>query len=173
MIPISRSKQRKETFRKEYTEQLNQLNVLKAKVSDHKPLEEDEKESLQEIAAKIDRHNTQAKGKPKPDAGPASQEIVVRDTHLKKQRKQIGEIIKDLKTAGIAPEAHAKKEDKKPKKAKIQLGATTINGSVPREMTVAIIDEIRDAVIEILSDDPAVREELLVRINDIVKRLPL
>lgn len=175
LVPISRSKQLKASLRKEYHGYLNQLNVLKQKVARHQSLGEDEKKAIQEVAAKIERHNTQAKGRPKSDAGPASQEIVVRDSQIKNQRKQITEILHELKdAAGVALERPAKNEDKKPAKtkgAKGQPARPAGNDSIPAESAFAVFDEIRDAIIEILSDDPALRDELLDRINDAVKRL--
>jgi hypothetical protein len=174
LVPISRAKQKKATLRREYTGYLNKLNAFRAKVKEGEGLDEQDKKSVQEIIAQINRHNEQAKGRRKAEAGPASQEVIVRDGEIKSKRRQIGELLVALQEeAGLNAEQNKKKEKKPKKPAATGDSATAANGRIPRDVALAIVDEIRDAVMEVLNDDPDLREDLLGRINEIVKRLSL
>ena len=173
---VSRTKQQTESLREKYRKDHETVVNLAKKTKEGTPLSEADKKELAEITKRVERDSKLGRTKLKDTATSISRESLVRDEQVKKTRRNIAKILKDFDTKPVKATAG---KSSKVKKEKPQEGigtvhedmTSTINDVVQKSSVFALFDELRDAVMEILADEPSLRSDVLSRINDLVKKL--
>ena len=176
LIETSYAKQRRKSVRSEYTKFADKVAAIVAKVQAKEPLAEADQLELKEISAIVERDNGYAKQKSPTNSAAGSREMLVREDEVKKKRRQITKLLKDLPTQSggkTTPAARgaAKKAETKASSEDGRRATTASSEFIARSSVVAAIDDVRDAVLEVLKDETALQKDLLSRINVIAKRL--
>jgi hypothetical protein len=137
-------------------------------------LTSDELERLQAILSKLDADKNLARGKLPEGTSPGEKKAYVRDEEATKLRgqltKALGRIAPHLpKSAGNKQTKAASTKKAKAAAAKTDAAKSpSANGDADMTLLLSLLDEIRDAVVEVLQDEETLQNELLTKINQIV-----
>ena len=173
LIGISFAKQRIVTLRTDYRKMQDKLATVAQKLSQGEPVSEVDVTEVAKIALQVEKDGNLAKGMLPANTPPGDRKATVRDEEVGKRRRQILKTIKQIKEVGAFSEPNTKEKPAKKKTAQNgQTTATTTSAGEPvsKASFLAVIEEVRDAVMEVLSDEPTLQQELITRINDIVAK---
>jgi hypothetical protein len=141
---------------------------LSSKASDGEKLTDQEQAQVREIAERVQKDNVQGRGKLADDVSATSNSVLVRDTEVKQKRKQITSLLDDIGVDAKPAPSNGSKGKKKPS---TNNQPTQAVGGIPKATVIAMLDELRDAIMELLADEPSAQKELIARINKIATRL--
>jgi Histidine kinase-, DNA gyrase B-, and HSP90-like ATPase len=173
-IQDSYVKQRTKTIRSEYSKLAAKVATIAEKVQAREELGEIDLATLKDISGVVSRDNEAARKKLAPDAAPGSRDVVIREDDVKKNRRQITKILTEIgayKNETKKPGKMGKPSKKNAKTNDTNGGKVGTGDSVPRPTMMAALDDVRDAIMEVLEDEPALQKDLLDRVNQITKRL--
>lgn len=175
LIIISQSKNITKKTLRDYDKFIGDLSGFLAKNA----LSEPDKQILFAISQEIENHNKQVRGKLKSDIKESSKSFIYRKDVVKTRRRAVsGLISKAEKQFGIDLKASTKTKNKsKTKKSStstepdtttnIDTGADVFSKS----LVIATIDELRDAICEVLSEEPSYKEDILTLIDESLVRI--
>jgi hypothetical protein len=179
LIEKSYAKQRTKTLRSDYKKDATFLASLKRKVELGENVTTEEVQRAESVAKKVQADNNLARGQLAAGTSPGDKKAYVRDDEAVKLRRKLGSVLRVLKphfpSSPLTSNGPTSPGGKKPKN-KEQTSRPKPDGqpnTAAADVTafLSLIDEIRDAVTEVLQDDETLQNELLGRINQIVSTL--
>jgi hypothetical protein len=177
LIERSYAKQRTKSLCSDYKKDAAFLATLLTKIStDSTSLSPDEVQRARVIEKKVDNDKKLAVGPLPQGTSPSDKKAYVRDDQASKLRRQLSSTLKKVVPAlpgtGEQSTSAPGRKKTKPKAEPEPAAEAGVTGAAP-DMTLflSLIDEIRDAVVEVLKDDETLQTELLTRINQIVSTL--
>ncbi len=176
LIEAANVKSKRVKLRKDYSEMHESVLNLSAKTAKGEKLNEKEESILAGIAERVQKDNEQGRKRLANDAAPTSNPSLVRDSEVKEKRKQITKILDEIGVNAkpeSQPPSKAKKKPSGISQASPEPATTPVSSSdlVPKTTVLALLDELRDAVMETLQAEPALQKELIGHINEIAERL--
>ena len=175
LVEEANVKSKRARLRKDYSGMHDSVLNLSAKTARGEKLSEEEKVTIAGIAERVQRDNAQGRGRLADDAAPTSNASLVRDSEVKEKRKQITKLLDDIGVNAKAAPQPTGKAKKKPsgngQPASTSASNASASDSIPKTTVLALLDELRDAVMETLQAEPALQKELIGRINEIAERL--
>jgi hypothetical protein len=168
LVESANVKSKRSRLRKDYSTMLDTVLNIATKAADGEKLTEQEQIQLREIGERVQKDNALARGRLPDDVSATSNTVLVRDNEVKQNRKQITTL---LDAIGVETKPTRKSGAKGPKKPTTNGANTQAVAGIPKTTVLALLDELRDAVMEILQDEPAAQKELISLINTIAARL--
>ena len=178
LIERSYAKQRTKSLCTDYKKDADFLAALLSKArSNGATLTAEEVQRAKTIVNKVENDTSLARGPLAQGTAPSDKKAYVRDEKASRLRRQLAATLKNVVPIlpGDAKQTTTAASRKKSKpKGGTEPAATEPEPIVATpDMTVflSLVDEIRDAVVDVLKDDETLQNELLSRINQIVSSL--
>jgi hypothetical protein len=181
LIETSYAMQRRATLKADYAKMARQLEAITARKEELQTISDADRSEIKRIAQTIERDK--AAKKSRGEQGVGSREVLLRDDVVKARQRQITKLLKDLDADSLLSEqngAAARPPKRAAKKAPTDNKTSgSVNGStgtqmsetVSRDAVLAMLDQVRDAVMETLKDDFLLQQDLIAKINEIAKKL--
>lgn len=151
------------------------VNLVGKKTLEQK-LSDSERDEIERIATVTQRDNGIARKKLPEGTSRGSRESLIRDGEVKKLRRQILKTIREIGSeddfsSDESAKTATKKKPAKDGKPAGPAAAAPDSDLIPKPKVLAFLEELRDAVMEILEDEPSLRQDMIARINEIAERL--
>jgi len=184
LIEIAYAKQRRVTLNNEYAEYHSILKAIqdRAAVSPGEPLPEADKADVRKVLGVVERDKETVK-KEKADAKIGNRAVLLREDEVKKKQRQVIKLLKDLNAESLVNPAQqnsrpVKRTRKKqpvespsPRPEDVTASLLANGETLSKDMVLAIFDQVRDAVMDVLKNEAALQQELIAKMNEIVKRV--
>jgi hypothetical protein len=174
LVETANVKSKRARLRKDYTNMYDSVRSVAAKNARGEKISEEERATVQKFAERVQRDNVQGRGRLADDTPPTSNASLVRDSEVKEKRKQITRLLEDIGLHAKPATQPSAKEKKKPSldgQPTPAAGSNDAADLVQKTTVLGLLDELRDAVMEVLAGESALQKELLGRINEVAERL--
>ena len=181
LIETSYAMQRRATLKSEYAKMVKQLEAITARKEESHTVTETDRSDIKRIAQTVERDK--AAKKSKGEQGVGSREVLLRDDVVKARQRQVTKLLKELDAESLLNDQNGggvRTAKKAPKRASADTKTTSAgNGAtgsnvcetVSKDAVLAMLDQVRDAIMETLKDDFLIQQDLITKINEIAKKL--